>query len=81
MASRVAFMCFAKQPKAVKAIAHRLAGTSLNVGLSKIAQEFRTIEGRPEKPIANPEALDKMLELSLYWLKYHLSQILHDLAS
>ena len=71
----------AKQIKAVKAIAHRLAGTSLNVGLSKIAQHFRAIEAKPENAIANPEALDKMLELSVYWLKYHLSQILHDLAS
>jgi CheY-like chemotaxis protein len=71
----------AKNYKAAKQLAHRLAGTAINLGLSKISQEFRAIETNSEKPILNHRRLDEMLEASIYWLKYHLSDILHDLAS
>ncbi len=71
----------AKQPKAVKAIAHRLAGSSINVGLAKIAQTFRTIEANPDRPIQHHGELDKTLDQSVFWLKHHLAEILADLAS
>jgi CheY-like chemotaxis protein len=71
----------ARQFEAARKTAHRLAGTSVNLGLSKISQEFRRIEADPQKPIARPEELDEMLAQSLHWLKFHLSDILQDLAS
>jgi CheY-like chemotaxis protein len=71
----------ARQPQLVKALAHRLAGSSLNVGLAKMAQAFRTIEANPDRPIHHHGELDKMLEQSVFWLKHHLADILADLAS
>lgn len=70
----------AKQAKATKALSHRLAGTAVNLGLTKISEAFRQIESNSEKPVKNHREIDEMLEMSIYWLKYHLSDVLHDLA-
>lgn len=65
----------------VKEIAHRLAGTSLNLGLAKVAKQLRVIEMHPDKPIRDPQELEQVLFRSIYWLQNCLSQILHDMAS
>lgn len=69
-----------KEPSQVKAIAHRLAGSSTNLGLIKFSQKMRTIVANPEAPISEPEQLDICLELSIQWLKHHLTQIFQDIA-
>ena len=65
----------------VKSIAHRLSGTSVNLGLVKLAEELKTIEAHPQPRIANPAELEQMLEKSIYWLKHYLTQIFQDVAS
>lgn len=69
-----------KDATQVKSVAHRLAGTATNLGLLKISQQMRAIEANPDLPIANPAELDICLELSIQWLKHHLTQIFQDLA-
>ncbi len=69
-----------KDATQVKSVAHRLAGTATNLGLTKISDEMRAIEANPEAPIANPENLDLCLEMSIHWLKHHLTQIFQDIA-
>lgn len=64
----------------VKAMAHRLAGTSVNLGLVKLANELRAIETNPNTPIVNPVDLGQSLEKSIYWLNNCLAQIFQDLA-
>lgn len=64
----------------VKAIAHRLAGTSINLGLVKLAEELRAVEAKPEAKIAVPAKFEQMLEKSIYWLKHYLTQIFQDVA-
>jgi HPt (histidine-containing phosphotransfer) domain-containing protein len=70
----------AGQTQAVKSLAHRLAGTSLNLGLSKIAQEFRAIENSAARPIGHHGRLDLMLQQSLHWLKHYVAEAQRDLA-
>ncbi|HMN68757.1 MAG TPA: response regulator [Bdellovibrionales bacterium] len=70
----------AKDPEAVRSISHRLAGTSINLGLIKLNEELREIEAHPEQPIRNPETVEGTLEHSIYWLKNYLTEIFQDLA-
>jgi CheY-like chemotaxis protein len=70
-----------KNAEQVKSIAHRLAGTSINLGLVKLAEELKTIEAHPEPKISRPAELEQMLEKSIYWLKHYLTQIFQDVAS
>jgi CheY-like chemotaxis protein len=65
----------------VRAIAHRLAGSAINLGLVRMAQEMRAIESKPEEPLRNRSSeLEQLLEKSIYWLRHHLAQIFQDLA-
>lgn len=65
----------------VRKLAHRLAGTSLNLGLVKLAEMMREIEKQPEQPIPNGgQHLQESNEKSIYWLRQHLNQIFQDLA-
>lgn len=68
----------AKNAAQVKTLAHRLAGTSVNLGLIKLSNELRAIEKQPESAI--PNGLDHMLEKSIYWLRNSLTQIFQDKA-
>lgn len=70
----------AKQPAQVKPIAHRLAGTSINLGLVKFSEELREIEMKPEVKIERTAELEQTLEKSIYWLKNYLIQIFQDIA-
>jgi len=70
-----------KNHEQVKSIAHRLAGTSINLGLVQLAEELVTIEANPQLRIAHPAELEQMLEKSIYWLKNYLTQIFQDIAS
>lgn len=65
----------------VKMLAHRLSGTSINLGLVKLAEELRAIETHPQDMIDNTAVLETLLETSIYWLHHSLSQIFEDLAS
>jgi len=71
----------AKNTEQVRSIAHRLAGTSVNLGLVKLSEEMRAIEANPGNPIGQPVDLDQRLEKSIYWLRHYLTQIFQDLAS
>jgi len=71
----------AKEYDQVKAIAHRMSGTSINLGLVKLSDDLHEIEANPKKPIKNPAALQKTLEQSIYWLNNCLGQIFQDLAA
>lgn len=64
----------------VRAISHRLAGTSINLGLVRVSEEMRAIESKPDSPIRNGSELEQLLERSIYWLKNYLTQIFQDLA-
>jgi CheY-like chemotaxis protein/HPt (histidine-containing phosphotransfer) domain-containing protein len=70
----------AKKPAQVKPIAHRLAGTSINLGLVKFSEELRVIEANPEAQIQRAAELESTLEKSIYWLKNYLIQIFQDIA-
>jgi CheY-like chemotaxis protein len=65
----------------VRSISHRLAGTSINLGLVRISEEMRAIEAKPEAPIRNAGDLEQLLEKSIYWLKNYLTEIFTDLAA
>jgi CheY-like chemotaxis protein len=65
----------------VRSIAHRLAGTSINLGLVKLAEELKIIEAHPPKRITHTAELEQMLEKSIHWLKQYLTQIFQDIAS
>lgn len=69
-----------KDAAQVKAFAHRLAGTSINLGLTKISNALRAIENNPSQPIKDVGQLAADLEQSIHWLKKHLTQIYQDLA-
>lgn len=69
-----------KEDKMVKSMAHRLAGTSLNLGLTKMAKQMKQIESHPEEPIQDPGELEHTLVCSIFWLKNFLTQIFQDLA-
>jgi CheY-like chemotaxis protein len=62
----------------VKSLAHRLAGTSMNLGLIKFADTLRAVEKRPDIPI--PGGLDFTLEKSIFWLRNSLTQIFQNKA-
>jgi len=64
----------------VRSISHRLAGTSINLGLVRISEEMRAIEAKPDAPIRNSAELEQCLERSIHWLKHYLTQIFQDLA-
>jgi HPt (histidine-containing phosphotransfer) domain-containing protein len=64
----------------VKSIAHRLAGTSINLGLVKFSNAMRAIEASPEQKIKDPAELEQMLEKSIHWLQHYLTQIFQDIA-
>ncbi len=65
----------------VKSSAHRLSGTSINLGLTKLAEELKAIESHPEAKIASSADLEQLLEKSIYWLKHYLTQIFQNVAS
>ena len=69
-----------KDSAQVKQLAHRLAGTSINLGLVKLSQQMRQIQANPDAPIANATELAQSLESSIYWLRNYLTQIFQDLA-
>lgn len=69
-----------KNSNEVRSVAHRLAGTSINLGLVKFSEELRAIESKPELHIENPAKLEQMLEKSIHWLKHYLTQIFQDIA-
>ncbi len=69
-----------RNPQEVKSIAHRMAGTSINLGLVKFSQNLRTIEAQPAERITDAAVLEQMLETSIYWLKHYLTQIFQDIA-
>lgn len=70
----------AGKPEQVKSIAHRLAGTSINLGLVKLSEELRKIEQTPENKIGNAPDVHHMLEKSIHWLHNYLTQIFQDIA-
>jgi CheY-like chemotaxis protein len=70
----------AKNSEQVRAVSHRLAGTSVNLGLVRISEEMRAIEAKPEAPVRNARELEELLERSIYWLRNYLTQIFRDLA-
>lgn len=65
----------------VRAVAHRMAGTSINLGIIRISEEMRAIEAKPDAPIRNGEELEQLMERSIHWLKHYLAQIFQDLAA
>lgn len=69
-----------KNEAQTKMFAHRLAGTSINLGLVKFAEDLRHIEAHPGEKIASPVQFEQMLEKSVYWLKQYLTQIFQDVA-
>lgn len=71
----------AKKSELVRSVSHRLAGTSINLGLIKLTDQLREIEAHPTARIENPNELEKMLETSIYWLKHYLTQIFQDVAA
>jgi CheY-like chemotaxis protein len=71
----------AKQHEQVRMLAHRMAGTSVNLGLVKFSNSMRLIEQNSKAPIRNAAGLQKSLERSIFWLRNCLDQIFLDLAS
>lgn len=69
-----------KNATEVKAIAHRLAGTSINLGIVKFSNAMRGIEARPDAKINDPAMIEQMLEKSIHWLKHYLTEIFQDIA-
>jgi CheY-like chemotaxis protein len=70
----------AKKADLVKSTAHRMGGTSVNLGLVKLSNDLSAIEKNPERPIKDAMALQQNLEKSIYWLHNCLGQIYQDLA-
>jgi CheY-like chemotaxis protein len=70
----------AKEFAQVKTYAHRLRGTSMNLGLVKFADLLSSVEANPETPIANAVELEQVLLKSVYWLQHYLDQIFHENA-
>ncbi len=70
----------AKNTEQVKTISHRMAGTSINLGLVKFSEALRAIENSPDAKITNTSELEQMLEKSIYWLHNYLTQIFQDIA-
>ena len=62
-------------PEQVQTLAHRLAGTSVNLGLIKLAKELTAIEQNPAVAIRSPTDLEDILEKSIHWLHDCLEQI------
>ena len=58
----------------VRALAHKLAGTSVNLGLIKLAERMRAIEAQPEQPINDAAEFGELLEKSIHWLKQYLTK-------
>lgn len=65
----------------VRGISHRLAGTSINLGLVRLSEEMKAIAARPEAPIRNQDELQRLLEKSVHWLQQYLVQIFQELAA
>lgn len=72
---------FANQYEDVRAVAHRLAGTAVNLGLLKFTEHMRAIEKNPEAPIPDPAVLEDLLVRSVHWLHQYVSQMFEDLAA
>jgi HPt (histidine-containing phosphotransfer) domain-containing protein len=70
----------AKQHDEVRRTAHKMAGTSVNLGLVKFSDDLREIELEPKAPIKNGAELQQTLERSIYWLHNLLDKIFQDLA-
>jgi CheY-like chemotaxis protein len=70
----------AGKPEQTQSVAHRLAGTSINLGLVKLSDELKKIEAEPDVKIARTSELEQMLEKSIYWLRNNLTQIFQDIA-
>jgi DNA-binding NtrC family response regulator len=71
----------ARQFEDVRKLAHKMAGTSVNLGLIKFSDEMREIEQNPNTPIRNGAELQDILERSIHWLHVFLDQIFQELAS
>ncbi|MGE0529345.1 MAG: response regulator [Bdellovibrionales bacterium] len=65
----------------VGTLAHRLSGTSINLGLVKLHHALSQLSDQPETEIRNRAELEQMLEKSIHWLKHHLTQIFQGLAA
>lgn len=65
----------------VRAIAHRLSGTSINLGLVRISAEMKAIEEKPDAPLRNAGELEELLERSIFWLRHYLKDIYPDVAA
>ena len=65
----------AKNHAQVRAIAHRLSGTSINLGLVRISAEMKSVEDKPDAPLRNAGDLEDLLERSIFWLKHYLKDI------
>lgn len=70
-----------KDSAQLKATAHRLAGSSTNLGLVQLTDILKQIENAPDSPINDPGHLEQTLERSIYWLKNSLTQIFQEQAS
>lgn len=64
----------------VQSLAHRLVGPSVNLGLKQCAERLKAIESQPQARIPNGAGLSDCLEKSIFWLKKHFENILHDIA-
>lgn len=62
-------------------LAHRLAGSSVTLGMTRIGEEMRGIEAKPQGPIHNSEELTFLVETSIYWLKSYLAEIFRDISA
>jgi CheY-like chemotaxis protein len=71
----------AKDYAAVRTVAHRLTGTSINLGMVRISEEMKAIVAKPEAPVRNAAELEKLLEKSIFWLRNYLTQIFRDLST
>jgi CheY-like chemotaxis protein len=71
----------AKDYEHVRSVAHRLVGTSLNIGMVRISEEMKSIEAKPEAPVRNALELEQLLEKSIFWLRNYLTQIFRDLSA
>lgn len=69
------------QADQVRMIAHRLAGSSVNLGVARFADEMRAIESKPEVAIRNGVELGDLLETSIYGLELYLADFYRDLSA
>ena len=55
-------------------------GASINLGPVKLSEELHAIESDPAGRITNTAEVQDMLEKSIYWLNFCLTQIFQDIA-